>query len=197
MLTLFERFHRRPSGYRLLLAAVLICNAAAYVKKIPVVQIITLVKADPCTEVAEEGDEVHVHYSGYLASGSEFDSTRAEGRGPLIFVLGRNQVLQGWDRGIMGMCLGEERKLIIPPELAYGRAGYVPVIPPYATLTFLTEMIKIKKKHKPGIVFKVVDAILGPVLLIGIVYLLYRCCCRRKKKTIAEIIEKKNAKKEH
>lgn len=73
-----------------------------------------------------------------------FDSSLKPGRTPLEFGLGLGQVIKGWDRGLLGMCIGEKRKLTIPPHLAYGSGGAGSAIPPDSTLVFTTELIGIK-----------------------------------------------------
>jgi len=81
------------------------------------------------------GDKVTVHYTGRLqASGEEFDSSR--GKEPAIFDLGKGEVIKGWEAGIPTMRVGEEARLTIAPELAYGIEGLPPKIPSNATLVF-------------------------------------------------------------
>jgi FK506-binding protein 2 len=92
---------------------------------------------------AKPGDTVSVHYVGKLIDGTEFDNSVKRGD-PISFTLGRGNVIQGWDRGIAGMCVGEKRKLKIPPALGYGDAGAPPAIPGKATLIFDTELVKIE-----------------------------------------------------
>ncbi len=92
---------------------------------------------------AKSGNTVTVHYVGTLTDGSKFDSSRDRGKG-FTFRLGAGQVIQGWDRGVAGMKIGEMRKLTIPPELAYGAAGRPPVIPPSATLVFEVELLEVR-----------------------------------------------------
>lgn len=87
---------------------------------------------------------MHVHYKGTLTDGTVFDSS--EGRNPLTFTLGASQVIKGWDKGLLGMCVGEMRKLIIPPELAYGDNA-VGKIPKNSILTFEVELVKIENKN--------------------------------------------------
>lgn len=93
---------------------------------------------------AAAGDLVSVHYTGWLEDGTEFDSS--VGGDPFQFTLGQGQVISGWDQGVTGMQVGGQRRLTIPPELAYGAAGYPPVIPANATLTFEVELLSIEGK---------------------------------------------------
>jgi FKBP-type peptidyl-prolyl cis-trans isomerase len=86
-------------------------------------------------DAAGPGDHVTVHYVGTLTNGTEFDSSRKRSK-PLDFVLGRGQVIKGWDDGIAGMKVGGKRKLTIPPSLGYGVRGQGELIPPNATLDF-------------------------------------------------------------
>lgn len=84
--------------------------------------------------------EVKVHYTGYLMNSQKFDSSVDRGQ-PLSFALGVGQVIPGWDEAILDMVKGEKRTLIIPPILAYGKNGFPPVIPPFATLIFDVELV--------------------------------------------------------
>ncbi|MGB0381904.1 MAG: FKBP-type peptidyl-prolyl cis-trans isomerase [Alphaproteobacteria bacterium] len=90
--------------------------------------------------VAKTGMMVDVHYVGSLEDGTQFDNSRDRGS-PLRFVLGEGQVIPGWEQGIEGMKVGEQRTLVIPPHLAYGARGAGNVIPPQATLTFKVELM--------------------------------------------------------
>jgi len=103
------------------------------------------------TEVLKEGsgqeaknnDMVTVHYAGSLEDGTKFDSSIDRGE-PFVFTLGISQVIEGWDLGILGMKIGEKRKLIIPPELGYGETGTPGgPIPPNAVLIFEVELLSI------------------------------------------------------
>jgi len=101
-----------------------------------------------CEHRSKKGDSLSMHYTGTLhADGTEFDSSLKRGD-PLEFVLGSGQVIKGWDQGLMGMCAGEKRKLVIPPDLAYGASGAPPTIPANSALVFEVELIAIKEKKE-------------------------------------------------
>jgi hypothetical protein len=91
---------------------------------------------------AVSGKVVVVNYRGTLENGKEFDSSY--GRGPFSFPLGGGRVIRGWDEGVAGMLVGGKRKLVIPPDLAYGERGAGGVIPPNATLIFEVELLEVK-----------------------------------------------------
>lgn len=99
-------------------------------------------------EVAKKGDVVAMNYTGRLEDGTVFDSNvdpKFKHVEPFVFNLGAGQVIAGWDKGIVGMKVGEKKTLTIPPEDGYGAAGAGGVIPPNATLIFEVELLGIKK----------------------------------------------------
>ena len=102
----------------------------------------------PVGTVAKTGDTVAMNYTGRLADGTVFDSNvdpKFNHVQPFVFTLGAGQVIPGWDKGIVGMKVGEKKTLVILPADAYGTTGAGGVIPPNATLTFDVELLGIKK----------------------------------------------------
>ena len=101
-------------------------------------------------EAVEPGQVAVVHYTGWLydpaaadAKGPKFDSSRDRGD-PFRFPVGAGRVIAGWDQGVAGMKVGGQRRLVIPPDLAYGERGAGGVIPPGATLLFEIELLGIE-----------------------------------------------------
>ena len=93
---------------------------------------------------ASAGQTVVVHYRGTLENGKQFDASYDRVT-PFSFPLGAGRVIKGWDEGVVGMKVGGKRKLVIPPDLAYGSRGAGGVIPPNATLTFEVELLDVQK----------------------------------------------------
>lgn len=104
------------------------------------IQIEKLVVGDGA--VAVRHSKVTVHYAGWLMDGTKFDSSLDRGK-PIEFTLGASQVIPGWDIGVEGMKVGGKRRLIIPPELGYGKRGAGGVIPPNATLKFEVALLSL------------------------------------------------------
>ena len=94
--------------------------------------------------VAKAGDQLSMNYKGTLTNGKVFD--QSYGKAPFDFPLGGGQVIQGWDKGIVGMKVGGKRKLVIPPALGYGDQGAGADIPPGATLIFEVELLSVNGK---------------------------------------------------
>lgn len=91
--------------------------------------------------VAQPGQNVSVHYTGWLTDGTRFDSS-VDRDVAFTFRLGMGEVIRGWDEGVAGMGLGGKRRLIVPPALGYGDRG-TPGIPPNSTLIFDVELMQI------------------------------------------------------
>lgn len=90
---------------------------------------------------AKAGDTVTVNYVGVLYKGGKEFNASWETKEPFTFVLGKGQVIKGWDQGIPGMKVGGRRELIIPAALAYGAAGSPPKIPANAPLVFVVDLL--------------------------------------------------------
>ncbi|HUY69867.1 MAG TPA: FKBP-type peptidyl-prolyl cis-trans isomerase [Candidatus Tyrphobacter sp.] len=93
---------------------------------------------------AKAGDTVTVNYVGTLTDGKKFDSSYDRNE-PFSFVLGAGQVIKGWDEGVAGMKVGGKRRLVIPPDLAYGNQSIGNgLIPANSTLIFEVELLAVK-----------------------------------------------------
>ena len=134
-------------------------------KKVTKLQIGVKKRVENCEQKSRKGDKLSMHYRGTLhQDGSEFDNSYDRGE-PLSFTLGSGQVkrrenvmililivcffaqvIKGWDQGLLGMCVGEKRKLVIPPDLGYGDSGAGEKIPGGAALVFEVELTNIERK---------------------------------------------------
>jgi len=113
-------------------------------------------KPTECELGVTKGQQLSMHYTGTLEDGTKFDSSR-DRNDPFKFQIGIGQVIKGWDEGIIGMCPGEKRKLVIPPHLGYGEQGAGDVIPGGATLHFDIELLGIEDGPPVVNVFKEID----------------------------------------
>lgn len=95
-------------------------------------------------EVVESGDTITVNYAGTLLTGEPFDNSYDRGQ-PFTTEIGMGRVIPGWDQGILGMKVGGKRRLVIPPDLAYGEQSPSPAIPANSTLVFEVELLEVLK----------------------------------------------------
>jgi len=117
---------------------------------------IEYVETKECEVKSKSGDQLKMHYTGTLEDGKKFDSSLDRGE-PFAFQLGAGQVIKGWDEGLLDMCPGDKRKLVIPPEMGYGADGAGDVIPGDATLFFEVECIEISEAPPQPNIFKMID----------------------------------------
>ncbi|KAA3459263.1 peptidyl-prolyl cis-trans isomerase FKBP15-1 [Gossypium australe] len=145
------RFSRALKVAPILLLLLILFTFANAKKSADVTQLQIGVKHKPksCEFQAHKGDRIKVHYRGKLTDGTVFDSSFERGD-PIEFELGSGQVIKGWDQGLLGMCVGEKRKLKIPAKLGYGDHGSPPKIPGGATLVFETELVAVNGKPSSG-----------------------------------------------
>ncbi|MBA0791280.1 hypothetical protein Gohar_015870 [Gossypium harknessii] len=145
------RFSRALKVAPILLLLLILFTFANARKSADVTQLQIGVKHKPksCEFQAHKGDRIKVHYRGKLTDGTVFDSSFERGD-PIEFELGSGQVIKGWDQGLLGMCVGEKRKLKIPAKLGYGDHGSPPKIPGGATLVFDTELVAVNGKPSSG-----------------------------------------------
>lgn len=87
--------------------------------------------------------KVKVNYIGKLINGNVFDSSKSNE--PVTFNLGKNEIIPGWEEGLLLMSVGSKYEFYIPYQLAYGEKGYPGIIPPYAALIFEIELVDIEK----------------------------------------------------
>jgi len=111
----------------------------------------TILKNGNGKNFPKAGDMLTMHYTGTLSSdGTKFDSSRDRGQ-PFEFTIGVGQVIQGWDKGVMQMSLGERAELHIPAAMGYGATGAGGVIPPNADLNFDVELLKIGSQDESSL----------------------------------------------
>jgi FKBP-type peptidyl-prolyl cis-trans isomerase len=94
-------------------------------------------------EPVQAGQQVALEYTGWLPSGFRFDTS--DGKQPYEFTVGRGEAIKGWDEGVIGMKLGGQRRIIVPPKLGYGDEGAAGVIPPTSVLVFNLELVSVQK----------------------------------------------------
>jgi FKBP-type peptidyl-prolyl cis-trans isomerase len=116
-------------------------QAAGYVPQVEGVTIEVLAPGAG-EKAVKKGDDIQVHYTGTLPDGTEFDSSVKRNR-PISFRIGTGSVIPGWDQGLLGMQVGEKRKLTISPEMGYGAEANGP-IPANSTLIFEVELLGIE-----------------------------------------------------
>ncbi len=103
----------------------------------------TVILKEGSGEEAVNGSRVTVNYTGWLTDGTKFDSSLDRNR-PLEFTLGNKEVIEGWEKGVLGMKVGEIRRLEIPSQMAYGEQD-LGIIPPNSNLNFEVELLKVTK----------------------------------------------------
>lgn len=132
-----------------LLAVAGVVSAAEETPKSPAKEVVTPSGLRYTDLKVGEGDEarpgqvVEVQYTGWLTDGKQFETSRNCNQ-PLTFRVGAGDVLKGWDEGVLGMKVGGKRKLIVPPELGYGRQGAGTVVPPNSILVFEFELVGVR-----------------------------------------------------
>ena len=99
-------------------------------------------------EKANPGDTVELNYTGKFPDGKQFDSSLDKGRTPILVQIGRPNMIPGFIQGLLGVKLGEKRKITMAPSLAYGVRGRPPIIPPNSTLVFEIEILRILPQTK-------------------------------------------------
>jgi len=142
--------------FAILLACVAAINSET-VKTESGLEIKYVSKPEACERVVKNGDLLEMHYTGKLEDGKKFDSSRDRSE-PFKFQIGVGQVIKGWEEGVVGMCIGETRQLIVPSDLAYGDQGAGDIIPGGATLYFDIELMNIEDGPTPVNVFKQIDS---------------------------------------
>ncbi|KAG5264534.1 hypothetical protein AALO_G00255290 [Alosa alosa] len=113
---------------------------------------ITSTKPESCSPLSKNGDYVKYHYNASLLDGTDIDSTHNYGKTYNV-VLGAGQVVIGMEQGLMGMCVGEKRRLVIPPHLGYGERGVEGEVPGSAVLVFDVELIEMEEGLPEGYMY--------------------------------------------
>jgi FKBP-type peptidyl-prolyl cis-trans isomerase len=133
---------------KIIAVALLLAPFSVMAEDVETLQIIEVVEGTG--EVAEAGQVAVVHYTGWLYDadaednrGEKFDSS-VDRNEPFKFPLGAGRVIRGWDEGVAGMKVGGKRRLVIPPDMAYGERGAGRVIPPNAVLVFDVELLDLE-----------------------------------------------------
>ncbi|XP_061217812.1 peptidyl-prolyl cis-trans isomerase FKBP11 [Neopsephotus bourkii] len=145
-----------------------------------------------CTELSAPGDTVHIHYTGSLEDDGRIIDTSLS-RDPLQVELGKRQVIPGLEQSLLDMCVGEKRRVIIPPHLAYGKRGSPPSIPGDAVLRFEVELVALSRA---GYWQKVLNKVV-PLLCLGLVpALLGLIGCHLYHKASSTRLSKKKMKEE-
>ncbi|XP_057262680.1 peptidyl-prolyl cis-trans isomerase FKBP11 [Pezoporus wallicus] len=145
-----------------------------------------------CTELSAPGDTVHIHYTGSLEDDGRIIDTSLS-RDPLQVELGKHQVIPGLEQSLLDMCVGEKRRVIIPPHLAYGKRGSPPSIPGEAVLRFEVELVALSRA---GYWQKVLNKVV-PLLCLGLVpALLGLIGCHLYHKASSTRLSKKKMKEE-
>lgn len=137
-------------------AACLLSVAVANEQEEPQLEIHNTFKPETCDRKAKSTDVLTLHYKGYIQGSDQVFDSSYERNEPFTFQLGIGQVILGWEKGLVGSCLGERRRLVIPPHLGYGQAKH-DQIPPGSTLIFDIEILKLEEGPKPMNVFKEID----------------------------------------
>ncbi|KAG0364659.1 peptidyl-prolyl cis-trans isomerase FKBP2-like protein [Gamsiella multidivaricata] len=136
-------------AFSTLIAGALFLAAQVVAYDTPTELIINVIsKPEGCKNLSKAGDKLSMHYTGTLhKTGAKFDSSVDRGRS-FDFTLGIGQVIKGWDQGLVGMCVGEKRKLTIPPNMAYGSRAMGAAIPANSALVFDVELLRINGKDE-------------------------------------------------
>ncbi|ESO83163.1 hypothetical protein LOTGIDRAFT_236763 [Lottia gigantea] len=144
------------------------------------IQVSTIFKPEDCPVFAAQGDDVSVHYIMKLKDGTVLKSSYEDGV-PTDFIVGEPNILSGLSYGIMAMCVGEKRKIHVPPSYGFGAAGSPPAIPPMAFLDIEAELLQISK---PPIYMKYVKLLKDRRVMFGgyiaglvVVSLIILCKC--------------------